>query len=355
MKLKDIRLKIDEIDKKIIKLLNQRANLALKMKGVKSKKGVGIYSPERERKIYDSVVKLNKGPLSNNLLLSIFREIISSCLCLQKPLKIAYLGPSLSFTHQAARNKFGQEAQYSDCSNISFVFNEVEKSCADYGVVPIENSTEGVVSYTLDMFVDSDLKICSEVLLDVYHYLLSKSKEIKDIKRIYSNPQVFAQCRNWIEERLPNAILCDVNSTSEASKVASKEKNSAAIASKQAAKEYKLNILASKIQDYSQNLTKFLIIGKDFVKPSGQDKTSVMFSVKDKIGALHSMLFPFKKHNINLTKIESRPSREKIWEYYFFIDFEGHYKDKNVKQALLELGKNCSFLKVLGSYPYETR
>jgi len=355
MKLKDIREKIDQIDKELVKLLNQRAGLALQMKELKNRKKMGIYSPERERQIYDKIAKLNRGPLSKKMILSIFREVISSCLSIQKPLQIAYLGPPLSFTHQAAMSKFGKEAEYMSCSDISFTFNEVEKSRATYGVVPIENSTEGIVNYTLDMFINSDLKICSEVLLEVSHYLLSKANDIKEIKKVYSNPQVFPQCRKWIEERLPDVEFCDVKSTSEAAKIVSGQKNAAAIASKSAAQEYNLNILAEKIQDYRRNLTRFLIISKDFAKPSGKDKTSIMFSIKDRIGALHDMLVPFKENDINLTKIESRPSKEKLWEYYFFVDFQGHCEEEKVRKTLSQLSKNCTYLKILGSYPHETR
>ncbi len=352
MKLREIRKKIDSIDSKIVKLLNDRAKLALETKDLKQEERLDVYSPSREKKVLDNVKKINQGLLKNESVISIFKEIVSSCLSIQKKIKVAYLGPAFSFTHQAAVNSFGKETKYSNCSSISYIFNEVEKSHSNYGVVPVENSTEGIISHTLDMFIDSDLKICSEILFKITHYLLSNEKKLEDVKKIYSKAEVFGQCRKWLEERMPSVQLCDVQSTSEAAHIVAGESNSAAIASKVAAEEYKLNILAREIQDYKENLTRFLVIAKDFDnKSTGKDKTSIMFSIKDSIGALHDMLVPFKKYNINLTKIESRPSRAKLWEYYFFVDFEGHYKDENVKKALSELGKNCNYLKTLGSYP----
>lgn len=353
MRVENIRDKIDEIDKRLVKLLNERANLALQIKEEKNQNKLDVYSPGREKQIFKTVKELNKGPLKNSSLFLIFRRIISSCLALQRPLKISYLGPKLTFTYQAAVNKFGPEVEYKSGSSISFVFSEVEKSHSDYGVVPIENSTEGIISHTLDMFIHSNLKICSEMLFRISHYLLSNSGSLEDIRKVYSKSEVFGQCRQWIEERLPKVQLCEASSTSEAAEIAWQEEHTAAIASKAAASEYSLNILAEEIQDYNKNLTRFLIIGKDIPHPSGHDKTSIMFSIKDKVGALHDMLVPFKENNINLTRIESRPSKEKLWEYYFFIDFEGHCGDKNVKKALTKLRNNCKRLKILGSYPYE--
>lgn len=349
----NIREKIDKLDKKLVALLNKRAHLALRAKEEKKQDDLDIYSPEREKQIFHRVKKLNKGPLEDSSLYPIFRQVISSCLALQRPLKISYLGPKLTFTYQAAVNKFGPEVEYNSCSSISFVFSEVEKSHSDYGVVPIENSTEGIISHTLDMFINSDLKICSEMLFEISHFLLSDSDKLENIKKVYSKSEVFGQCREWLEERLPRVQLCEASSTSEAAEIASREEGSAAIASKAAATEYSLNILAEEIQDYDKNLTRFLIIGKTIPGPSGHDKTSIMFSIKDKVGALHDILVPFKENGINLTKIESRPSKRKLWEYYFFVDFQGHCENENVKKALQELKENCKSLKILGSYPYE--
>lgn len=315
---------------------------------VKSKKSV--YSPERERVVYERIENNNKGPLSNETLKSIYREIMSGSLALEKPIKIAYLGPPATFTHIAALKKFGSSVKYAPVNSITEVFAEVEHGRSDYGVVPIENSIEGAVNHTLDMFMESDLKICSEISLEISHNLLANCK-INQIKRAYSNPQVFGQCRMWLEANLPKAELIEVSSTTKAAEIAVKEKYSAAIASSLAAECYGLNILARSIEDSSHNVTRFLVIGRAESEPSRKDKTSIMFSVKDRVGALHDMLVPFKKYKINLTKIESRPSKKKPWEYYFFLDMVGHYKDKNVKKAIAELERGCAYLKILGSYP----
>ncbi|MCS7180812.1 MAG: prephenate dehydratase, partial [bacterium] len=222
-----------------------------------------------------------------------------------------------------------------------------------YGVVPIENSIEGVVTHTLDVFIESDLKITSEIILEIHHFLLSKEKAISDIKKVYSHPQAIAQCRNWIGQNLPNAEIFETESTTSAVKKVIKEKNSAAIASEIAAEMYNLNILAERIEDFRENVTRFLVIGKDFTEKTGNDKTSILFSIKDKVGALHDILAPFKKENINLTRIESRPSKKKAWEYVFFVDFNGHKDEPNVKKALGKIKKSTIFLKILGSYPKE--
>ncbi|OIO37453.1 MAG: prephenate dehydratase, partial [Candidatus Omnitrophica bacterium CG1_02_49_10] len=299
---------------------------------------------------YKTIESLNKGPLKNSTLKAVYREIMSGSLNIEKPLKIAYLGPQATFTHLASLKKFGSSVTYVDCSNITDVFLDVEKGNADYGVVPIENSTEGVINHTLDMFIDSDLKVCSEVILDIAHSLLGKCARGR-IKRVYSKREVFGQCRMWLEANLAGRDLIEVSSTTKAAELASKDRLGAAIASSLAAERYKLKVLADSIQDSSHNITRFLVIGKTIAKPTGNDKTSVMFSVNDKIGALHDMLVPFKKYHINLTKIESRPSKKKAWEYYFFVDMIGHSESSKVKKALLSLKKRCSYIKILGSYP----
>jgi len=239
---------------------------------------------------------------------------------------------------------------YSSCSSITEVFREVEVGRSDYGVIPVENSTEGAVSHTLDMFIDSDLKICSEVLLDISHNLIGKCA-LKSVKRIYSNPQVFGQCRRWLDSHLSGVELVEVSTTSRAAEIASREKRSCAIASILAAKKYKLKIFARDIEDSASNITRFLVIGRHIPLPTKNDKTSIVFSCKDRVGVLHDMLVPFKKNDVNLAKIESRPSKKKAWEYYFFIDMVGHYKDANVKRALKGLENHCSYFKLLGSYP----
>ncbi|RKY38006.1 MAG: prephenate dehydratase [Candidatus Omnitrophota bacterium] len=351
MEIRRIREKIDSIDKKIVELISKRAKLIKKIGEIKRKRKLSIYVPEREKEVYRKISQYNPGPLPDEYLKNIYREIMSASLALEKELTIAYLGPPATFTHLAALKKFGSAVKYTECSNITEIFTEVEKGNADFGVVPIENSIEGAVSHTLDMFIDSELKICSEVYLEITHYLLSRKKNLSDIRRVYSNPQVFGQCRRWLEKNIPAAELVEVSSTARAAQIAVEEPDSACIASRMAKDIYNLNILASSIEDIPYNITRFLVIGKTLVEPTGNDKTSIMFSVKDRVGALHAMLTPFKKYRINLTKIESRPSKRKVWDYYFFVDLEGHYKNSSVRNALAELEKQASYLKILGSYP----
>lgn len=345
-----LRKEINKIDREILRLLNKRAKVAIDIGRTKKKIGLMPYRPERERDIINSLLKVNKGPLNFEAIKNIYREIMSASMNLQKKLTIAYLGPEATFTHEAATKKFGSSADYKPSLSIKEIFSAVEKGTADFGVVPVENSTEGVETHTLDMFIESDLKICDEVLLPISHCLLSKSRKLK-IKTIYSHPQALAQCRIWLQKNLPTAQLMEVYSTAHAAKLAEKEKFSAAIASRLASRLYNLPIVAQNIEDFSVNITRFLIIGKEYSQPSGRDKVSLMFSLKDRVGALHSSLNPFYKHKINLTKIESRPSKRKLWEYYFFVDLEGHYEEKRVKKAIEELKPLCTFLKVLGSYP----
>lgn len=350
MDLKNLRKTVDNIDKRIIRLLNMRAKTTLDITKLKRKSGKSVYSPDREREVLKKLAIINKGPLSSNALDAIYREIMSCSLSLDRPLRIAYLGPEATFTHLAALKRFGSQVEYIATNSITDVFLEVERDNADYGVVPIENSVEGVVSHTLDMFVDSELKICSQIILDVVHHLLARCPKNK-IKRIYSNPQVFGQCRIWLQENLAGVEKIEVSSTTRAAQIAAKEKYSACIASSLAAKVYKLKVVTSDIEDSPHNVTRFLIIGKTDVSPTGDDRTSLMFSIKDKVGALHDMLLPFRKYGINLTKIESRPSKKKAWDYYFFVDLDGHRDNPRVKKALLELENKCKFLKILGSYP----
>jgi len=350
LRLEKLRKDIDRLDKKIVELLNLRADLSLKINRIKVKEEKEIYSPDREMQILKKIFKVNRGPLSNKSLESIYREIFSGSFSLVKGLRIAYLGPPATFTHLAALKKFGSQVNYLPCNTISDVFLEVEKENANYGVVPIENTIEGIVSHTLDMFVDSDLKICSQITLEVSLNLLSNVPK-KEIKKIYSAPLVFGQCRNWLMNNLPDIEKIDISSTTKAAQICRRQKNSACIASNLAAKEYGLKIIAKDIEDLPHNITRFLVIGKSDVSPTGKDKTSIMFSIKDRIGALHDMLVSFKKFGINLTKIESRPSRKKAWDYYFFVDLEGHRQNLNVKKALSELEKKSIILKILGSYP----
>jgi len=351
MEIAKLRKQIDKIDKQIIESLNKRAELSLDIGNIKKKSKLSVYSPDRESDVYKKVAGRNSGPLPPEAIQAIYREIMSATLSLEGPMRVAYLGPVATFTHLASIKKFGSSVEYIPVNSITEVFLEVQKGRANYGVVPIENSIEGAVSHTLDMFIDSDLKICSEISLEISHNLLGVQKRSPAILRIYSNPQVFGQCRLWLEAHLPKAELVEMSSTAKAAELAKKDTNSACIASILAAKEYGLRVLAKSIEDYSYNVTRFLVIGTAEPNPTAHDKTSIMFSVKDKVGALHDMLVPFKKNKINLTKIESRPSKKKAWDYYFYVDMEGHYRDAAVKKALKGLEKNAKFLKILGSYP----
>ncbi|HDN83095.1 MAG TPA: prephenate dehydratase [Candidatus Altiarchaeales archaeon] len=344
-----LREKIDKIDNEIISLLNKRAKICKEIGKLKQEFGIEEYVPEREFKILEKVESKAKD-MPPKYMRSIFNDIISACRSLERKLKVCYLGPEGSFTHLAAREKFGIGTNYIALKTIEDIFEEVNEGKADYGVVPIESSTEGTVTTTLDMFIRYNIKIVGEILLKINHCLLSKySKD--DIKVLYSHPQAFAQCRKWLRENLPNVELRECSSTSEAARIASKEKNSGAIASKIAAEIYSLKVIEEGIQDYKENYTRFLIIGNHEARKSGNDKTSIVFSIKDKAGALYEILEPFAKLKINLTKIESRPSRQEPWDYYFFLDFQGHKDDAKVKKALKEVEEKCVFLKVLGSYP----
>lgn len=354
MNLNDLRIKIDALDKKIIALLNARTDLVLEVGKIKAESGKEIYAPERERQIYDKLSRISKGPLSKEALMAIYREIMSASLAMEKPLRIAYLGPEASYTHLASMSKFGSSVQYDPAISINQVFIEVEQKQADYGVVPIENSNEGAVNHTLDMFMDSDLKICSEILLEISHHLMSRSS-LKKIRKVYSKREALGQCRLWLDTHLPGVDLIEMSSTTQAAQRAQKEKNAAAIASELASKIYNLPLRASGIQDYAQNVTRFLVISRQLPKASNHDKTSILVSVKDKVGALYTLLASIRKSGVNMTKIESRPSKKRAWEYYFFIDFEGHVETPKVKKMLRDMEGKVKFLKILGSYPASSK
>ncbi len=349
--LKKLRVLIDEIDHKILDLLNKRAGIALDVGKTKQSNKLNIHSPVREKEILSRLRKTNPGPFPNEALKLIYEEILSASLSLQQPLKVAYLGPSATFTHLAASRRFGSSTEYIPESTIKAVFESVYRGKAQYGVVPVENSTEGVVNYTLDMLIDSDLKIAFEIMLEISHNLLSKTGKKKDVKKIYSHPQAKAQCRDWLENNFPDTSIVEELSTAAAAKRVAKDASSAAVASELAASVYNLKFIEKGIEDYKTNFTRFLVIAKDSTKKTGKDRTSVMFSIKDRPGALYSILRSFSRHKINLTKIESRPSRRKAWEYIFFVDMVGHIEDKGVKKAINEVTKECLYLKVLGSYP----
>ena len=345
-----LRKKIDALDAKIVALLNERAGITLSIGREKIKNNKSIYAPDREQDVLKRIRQLNQGPISPEAVKAIYREIMSASLALEKPLQIAYMGPQATFSHLASIKRFGSSVTHTACNDVADVFARVENGECDYGVVPIENSIEGVVSHTMDMLVDSDLKICAQVLLDVQHMLMAKGS-MAGIKTIYSHSQVLGQCRHWLALNMPKVELVSVGSTTKAAQIAAKQKNAACIASELAAKEYGLNILKKNIQDGRHNITRFLVISGAEVGPTGNDRTSLVFSIKDKVGALHAMLTPFYKNKINMTRIESRPSKKKAWDYYFFVDCEGHQKDPHVARALTQLESMCKFLNILGSYP----
>lgn len=357
MRLKNLRKKIDGIDEQLLKLLNQRAQEVGKITNLKRKSELEVFSAEREAAIHARLKKINRGPLKDEDLEIVFREILSVCRSQDMILNIAYLGPEGTFTHLAAIKKFGKKPKYISAESINDVFDKVERGEVRYGVVPVENSIEGVVNYTLDMFFISSLKICSEVTLNISHSLLGVSPSFwkKGVKKIYSNPQVFAQCRKWISCNLVEVELISTVSTASAAQLARKDKGSACIGNKILAGMYGLKVIATSIEDSRANYTRFLVIAKNDSFPLGDDKTSILFSIRDKAGALYDVLSSFKKYRINLTKIESRPSKKKPWEYYFFVDFQGHRSSPLVEKALRELEKRCIFAKVLGSYPKDRK
>ncbi|RJP70777.1 MAG: prephenate dehydratase [Candidatus Abyssobacteria bacterium SURF_17] len=350
MSLEEIRERIDSIDSEIIRLLNERAKAAIDVGKLKEQANTHIYAPAREIQIFEQICSRNTGPLTNEALKSIYKEIISASRSLEKPLIVSYLGPQATFAHLAALQKFGSSTSYLPARTISDVFIDVQKGRANYGVVPIENSTEGSVSYTLDMFMESDLKIFSEVMLEVSHNLMSKS-QLTGITKIYSHPQALAQCRRWLEANVPAAELTATSSTAQAAELAAKDVSAGAIANEIAAEIYHLNLLVRRIEDSPYNYTRFLVVGHSIAEKSGRDKTSVMFSIRHRAGALSEILKTFASYEINLTRIESRPSRQRAWEYVFFVDLEGHTDDPRVAQALHEATEHCIFLKTLGSYP----
>lgn len=349
MNSRERNVKIAAIDEKLVALINRRCRLAGETSAREKKPGPG-YSPAAEEKVLRQVERLNPGPLGNRSLRAVYREILSAGRSQTRPLRIAYLGPAATFTHAAAREKFGSGGDYIPAESIAGVFRDVETSAADYGVVPIENSLEGAVTYTLDMLLDSPLHICSEIFLRVSHCLLCNAP-LSGIGVVYSHPQVFGQCRSFIQKSLAGVELREVASTARAAQLAAAGENTGALAGELAAAIYGLKIRRRNIEDSAGNITRFLVIGRLASPPSGRDRTSLLFSLLHRVGSLHDALNVFKIRGINLTKIESRPSKKKAWEYYFFVDLEGHQRSKKVKEALEELEAQSKFLKILGSYP----
>ncbi len=350
MNIPEHRKAIDKLDAQIVKLLNDRTRHVLEIGEIKLKAGEEIYVPHRERAVLQRICRLNEGPMADESLRAIYREVMSSALSLEKSMNIAYLGPEATFTHQAAIRKFGSSLRYAAQKTIADVFAEVTKNRADYGVVPVENSTEGVVTHTLDMFVDSDLKIVAQIILPIQHCLLSNYPR-SEIKKLYGHPQTLGQCRGWLQNNLPDVEIIETSSNARSAELAAREKNSAAIAGSLAAERYGLPAIECDIQDNSANATRFLVLGRKCSPPSGADRTSLMLSITHEVGALHQALAAFRRFKLNMTKIESRPSKRKAWEYYFFVDCEGHKDDRRVAKAIAELERHCNFVKVLGSYP----
>lgn len=350
--LDDIRAQIDSIDQSLLELLSQRSDLVHQVGEVKKRDGLQIYAPEREEALLRRLIQLNQGRLPEKSIRAIYREIMSAALALEDDLVIAYLGPEGTWTHQAAIKKFGHSVNYSPQANFADVFDQVARRAADYGVVPIENSTEGAVSHTLDLFVDSPLHICAQILMRIENGLMAAIPREK-IKTLYSHPQVFGQCRAWIQKNFPDADLVEVSSTSKAAEIARDQaaQGAAALGGPLAAGLYGLQLLEERIQDRSTNTTRFLVIGEKTCPPTGKDRTSILFAIQDRPGSLVSALQAFDHCQINLSKIESRPSKRKEWEYIFYVDLAGHCEDANVAQALEELGQHCSMVKLLGSYP----
>ena len=342
----------DSIDEKIVCLLNQRVQHAAEIGKIKFSNGADYYDPTREAQVMEKIASLNSGSITISTLQSVYREVISASIALEKRLVIAYLGPKSTFTHQAAIRNFGVSLEYQASKTIPDVFTEVENGHADYGVVPIENSTEGAVFHTMDMLVDSDLHICSQVYLPIEHCLISRSC-VAEINEVHSKDQALGQCRQWLHTHLPNAEWVDVVSTADAVRSAKESLGIAAVASELSAQHYDVPVKVRGIQDREDNVTRFLVVGKSQVRPygGGRDKSSLVISLKDEVGALERTLRAFATRGINLSKIESRPSRKKAWDYYFFIDLVGHYEDENVQSALSDLKDYCPFVKWLGSYP----
>jgi chorismate mutase/prephenate dehydratase len=351
MDLDDWRSRINSLDEEILKLLNQRGTAALRIGELKRQQDLPYFIPEREAQVLERLVALSPGPLGGDAIRAIWREILSASLALEHPLPVAYLGPAGTFAHQAATRRFGSSARFRPVRAIVDVFDEVERDLAEFGVVPVENSTEGAVNVTLDRLIDSDVTITGEITLDISQHLISRAGELGEVKVVCSHPQALAQCRAWLAAHLPDAVSEEMASTAAAVERARDDATVAAIASDMAAQVHRVPILRARIEDNPANSTRFLVIGRRPVPPTGHDKTSILFSMKNEPGVLYSILQPFATHRLNLTKIESRPTKRRPWEYVNFLDFEGHSETENVRSVLAEVRERCQFLKILGSYP----
>jgi len=353
MALDDLRRKIDALDSELLRLLNERADLVHEIGIIKKEQGLQIYAPEREEAVFQGLIKKNaetKGRLPEKSVRAIYREIMSAALALEDDLKIAYLGPAGTWTHQAAINKFGASTEYTPMDSLEEVFDTVARRRASYGVVPIENTTEGAAVHTLDLFAESPLLICAQILLRIDNCLMAAC-EREEIKVLYSHAAVFAQCREWLGRHFPKAELQEVPSTTRAAEIAARTPRAGAIGGALAASLHGLRVLEQSVQDSATNTTRFLVIGERTCPPTGKDRTSLMFSVRHEPGSLFHALAPFNDLHLNMSRIESRPSRRRDWEYFLFVDVMGHCEEEKVQTALRGLGQHCSFVKVLGSYP----
>jgi chorismate mutase/prephenate dehydratase len=347
--LNKFRTQIDAIDDELLKLVNQRAKLAQDIGH--AKKGGVVLRPEREAQVLQRLVDTNKGPLPPQSITALFTEIMSNCRALEEPLSVAYLGPEGTFSEEAARRRFGSAISGSPCSSFDEVFREVESGRSKYGMVPVENSSEGAIGHILDLLVRSSLKVCGEVDLPVHQCLLSRT-DIENIRTVYSHPQSLGQCHEWLNANLPKAMRNPVSSNAEAARLAAEHpQDSAAVAGKLAGERFEVPILAANIEDDPRNTTRFLVLGNQDVSASGKDKTSLVMSAANRPGAVHDLLVPFANHGVSMSKLESRPAKSGLWEYVFFVDIEGHQTDKKVAAALAELKSVAAFVKILGSYP----
>lgn len=349
--LEERRQEIDDLDCRLLELLNKRARAALEIARCKRAAGIPVFAPEREEQVIDQVCRANPGPLPQGDLRRIYNEIISSCRELQRPLKVAYLGPEYTFSHQAALARFGGGADLSGQATIADVFAMVERGQCQVGLVPVENSSEGGVGATLDCLLGSDLKVCGELFAPVAHTLMSKERALTAISKVYSHPQGLNQCRNWLSRYVPDAVLVESESTAAAARRVAAEAGAAAVGPELAARRYGLGVLASDIQDASPNLTRFLVLGNEACPPTGEDKTSLVFLASHRPGSLYGALSHFASRGLNLCRIESRPTKDRPWEYAFFVDLMGHQEDEPLREALAVLAEELDLIKVLGSYP----
>ena len=348
--LNKIRNEIDAIDSELLRLVNTRANLAKQIGQIKQGE---IYRPDREAQVLERLQKLNTGPLSPKQVTRLFTEVMSLCRSMEKPMSVTYLGPQGTFSEEAVLNRFGSSVTAMPCESIDEVFHKVESGMASYGIVPVENSNEGVVGKTLDLLLQTSLKVCGEILLPVHQCLLAQHTDPEQIKIIYSHPQSLAQCHEWLNTNfpLPKVKRVIAASNAHAAMVAADDKSVAAIAGRKAAEVYKLSVYAENIEDDPRNTTRFLVIGTQDVAPSGNDKTSLAMSAKNRPGAIHELLSPLARNDVSMSRLESRPSRSDLWEYVFFADINGHQQDKKITKALDEIREKATFLKILGSYP----